>query len=457
VENASKIKWYPPHMQQRLIDWASSLDWDWVISRQRIFGTPFPLWYCKACKEVILADKSALPIDPTQTAPDKPCPKCGSHEYIPEMDGMDTWMDSSITIAVHAGWPDDPNWTKYFPADIQPNGTDIIRTWDYYLLLRHLMLFDQIPFKAVLINGMVTGEDGRKMSKSLNNFVTTESAVKEYGVDALRQWAAAGGSVGSDIPFTWKEVKHAFRFLVKYWNAIRFVSMHLKEYRLKEPVKLNPFDRWILEKLNNVIIDVTKNMEEYRFNIALNTLRSFIWHDFCDNYLECVKYRLYDKTIAQSEIESAKYTLATVINTTLKLFAPFIPFFTEEVYNNLFTTKFQSIHLTTWPEKLDIKEELEKLGDIAIEIIKTVRKLKSRANQPLNKEIDWIKVRSSNYALKMFIEDIRRTIKAKEIQIKEGTTGYPVSDDLFLEISPIECKKCKKKTYDLAQGKCMAC
>ncbi|MCK4884523.1 valine--tRNA ligase, partial [Candidatus Bathyarchaeota archaeon] len=199
-KNTHEVTWYPDNMKKRMIDWANSLDWDWVISRQRIFATPIPIWYCTKCNQVIIAEPDWVPIDPRNEPPktDK-CPKCGSTEFTPETDVLDTWFDSSITCAVHAGWPDNKDWRKLFPADVHPSGYDIIRTWAYYLMVRSLALFNEKPYKSVLINGMVLGTDGRKMSKSLGNFVSTPKVFSKYGADAPRQWATSGGATGSDI------------------------------------------------------------------------------------------------------------------------------------------------------------------------------------------------------------------------------------------------------------------
>ena len=184
-KNANEIPWYPDYMKNRLIDWTRALDWDWVVSRQRLFATPIPVWYCKSCGEVIVAQESWVPIDPRMEKPriDK-CPKCGGTEFNGETDVLDTWMDSSITCAVHAGWPDRADWKHLFPASMHPSGTDIIRTWAYYLMVRHLALFNERPFNSVLINGMVLGADGRKMSKSLKNYAAAPEVLNKNGADA---------------------------------------------------------------------------------------------------------------------------------------------------------------------------------------------------------------------------------------------------------------------------------
>ncbi|MBS3815639.1 MAG: valine--tRNA ligase, partial [Hadesarchaea archaeon] len=279
VEEAKKIRWVPEHMRLRLIDWAKSMDWDWVISRQRIFATPIPIWYCSNCEEPIIASEDQLPVIPQQDDPPvDECPKCGNEEFEPEEDVLDTWMDSSITIAMHAGWPDlDP---RLFPADLQPNGTDIIRTWDYYLLVRHLALLGEAPYNTVLINGMVFGEDGRKMSKSQGNFVETTKARERHGTDALRQWAAIGATPGSDVPFSWKEIDFGQRFLTKLWNAARFSASHISEEgpgMNLDNLELRPPDKWILSRLNNLVKESTELMNDFQFNHVLREIRTFVW------------------------------------------------------------------------------------------------------------------------------------------------------------------------------------
>jgi valyl-tRNA synthetase len=215
-KNANEVIWYPDYMKNRLIDWAKALDWDWVVSRQRLFATPIPVWYCKNCGELILAEPEWVPIDPKLEGPRiEKCPKCESKDFVGEREVLDTWLDSSITCAVHAGWPDRADWYNLFPADIHPSGTDIIRTWAYYLMVRHLALFGEKPYKSVLINGMVLGQDGRKMSKSLKNYAAAPEALGKYGADAIRQWAAGGGATGSDIPYRVQDVEYGKRFLVK--------------------------------------------------------------------------------------------------------------------------------------------------------------------------------------------------------------------------------------------------
>ena len=296
-KNANEIAWYPDYMKNRLVDWAKALDWDWVVSRQRLFATPIPVWYCKSCGELIVAEPEWVPIDPKLEGPRiEKCPKCGGKEFRGERDVLDTWMDSSITCAVHAGWPDREDWKNQYPASVHPSGTDIIRTWAYYLMVRHLALFNQRPYDSVLINGMVLGQDGRKMSKSLKNYAAAPEALDKYGADAVRQWAAGGGATGSDIPYRVQDVEYGRRFLVKMWNVSSFAIKLLDGYQsIKDPstLELQPLDKWILSKTEQATKKVTEAMEKYQWNIAVEEIRNFAWHVFCDCYIEAAKDRLY--------------------------------------------------------------------------------------------------------------------------------------------------------------------
>ena len=385
---ANKIKWVPPFAKSRMIDWAKSLDWDWVISRQRIFATPIPVWFCKGCNEPILAKKDWLPIDPRFEPPKiEKCSNCSSSEFIGEESVMDTWMDSSITCAVHAGWPKDmDSFSRLFPADLQPNGLDIIRTWDYYLMVKGLALFGKAPYKTLLINGMVRGADGRMMHKSYGNYVEATEAIEKYGADSLRQWAAGGAATGYDLPFNWGDVEYGKKFLTKLWNASRFVSMNIQDYE-EETVPLELLDRWLLSKLQKLIDDVTKAYETFQFNIALNSIRSFTWHIFCDQYLESIKYRLYSKENKESRMASQYALYHTTLN-VIKLLASMCPHLTESIYHMIVKdAEAESIHETKWPSIKQelIDEEVEREGDLVQALISEVRKIKSEKRISLRK------------------------------------------------------------------------
>jgi valyl-tRNA synthetase len=440
-EKANEIVWYPDYMKNRLIDWAKSLDWDWVISRQRLFATPIPVWYCRNCGELILAQEDWVPIDPKLEDPhiDK-CPKCGGKGFSGEQDVMDTWMDSSITCAVHAGWPDRPDWKSLFPADVHPSGTDIIRTWAYYLIVRHLALFEEKPFKSCLINGMVLGEDGRKMSKSLKNYVAAPEVLNKNGADATRQWAAAGGATGSDIPYRAQDVEYGRRFLVKLWNASGFTSKLLADYNpaSAKHVELQPLDEWIVGKLEKLVKKVTEEFENCQFNVAIEDLRNFTWHVFCDNYLEAVKDRLYNPSMqGTAKRLAAQHVLYEVLYRIIQMLAPITPHATEEIYEHMFKDSkgFESLQVSPWP-KFDVSvvdEDAEKNGDMIIAVMSAFRNFKAENKQALNAPYSSLTINAGSAeaadALKASFEDIKGTMKVEKLIItsEKKTDGRQIS------------------------------
>jgi len=444
-EAAEEMNWVPEHMKSRLLNWADSMEWDWCISRQRLFATPMPVWYCKDCGKVILPDEDQLPIDPTVDMPNKAC-ECGCEEFIGEEDVLDTWMDSSISPLSVAGWPN-PDYENIFPANIRPQGHDIIRTWAFYTTLRCLALTGQKPFDDIVINGMVFGEDGYKMSKSRGNVTGPEEVVSEYGADPLRLWAA-NSVPGSDVAFDWKDIKHGYKFIRKFWNAFRFISMHIFDEESENTIRnnedsikeyLNPMDKWIFAKFNKVNKIVDDAFDKYNYATAINTIENFVWHDFCDEYIEAVKYRLYNNDIDSSSRIAAKYTLRYIVENSLKLLAPFAPFFTEEVYQ--YFDNNESIHNSLWPEideNLDSTQN-EENGDLAIELITEVRRFKSASKIPLNVPVSNVNVYLDDKTKNLedifthFSDDISGTLKIENFSIK---TGKPEVHEKVIEIEP---------------------
>jgi valyl-tRNA synthetase len=438
-ENALEIQWYPDYMKHRLIDWAKSLEWDWVISRQRVFATPIPIWYCKKCGSILLADEAWVPIDPRVENPKiKECPKCGSKEFTAESSVLDTWFDSSITCAVHAGWPDRKDWRRLFPADLHPSGVDIIRTWAYYLMVRHLALFDEKPYKSCLINGMVLGSDGREMHKSLGNYVSSQDVLAKYGADAIRQWAAGGGATGSDISFRWPDVEYGWRFLIKLFNASHFVANLLKDYTQEADTDsaLQPLDKWIISKCERLTEKVTNALEKCQFNVALEEARNFTWHTLCDCYLEAVKDRLYNPQVyGQEKKRAAQYTLHTVLHRILQLLAPIIPHLTEEIFQTTYAEQenLKSIHVSSWPVVDDkrVDEDAEKQGDLLMAIITEIRREKAERHLPLNAKIKKMTIYAGKTETAEMItqgrEDIEGTCKIQEFTVlAEAGTGREV-------------------------------
>ncbi|MCX8000382.1 MAG: class I tRNA ligase family protein, partial [Leptospiraceae bacterium] len=264
---------------------------------------------------------------------------------------------------------------KEYPVSLRPQGHDIIRTWAFYTILRSISLVNKIPWREIVVNGIVFGEDGRKMSKSIGNIITPEEVVEKYGADSLRQWAASG-VIGEDLIFSWREVIASSRFQQKLWSVARFVLMHIGNGK---PENLRITDKWILSKLNKLISSVRDKMEIYRFDEALKAIRNFVWHEFADNYIELVKGRLY----SGKEADSAKFTLEYVLDRILRLLAPITPFITEEIWSKF---RCDSVHLQRYPEveKDFIDEKSEKAGEEMKEILSVIRKLKHDRGLALN-------------------------------------------------------------------------
>jgi valyl-tRNA synthetase len=426
MDTANQITWVPDYMKVRLENWTGTMEWDWCISRQRIFATPIPAWYCTKCDAVKVAKEEWLPLDPTRNSPPEPC-ECGSTEFKGEEDVLDTWMDSSISALHVAGWLS--AHPLLLPTQLRPQGYDIIRTWAFYTILRARALLDKKPWDTILLNGMVLGEDGHKMSKSRNNFVVPEEVIKQYGADAFRQWAAIGGSTGSDIIFSWKDVVAGSRFLQKLWSIMRFSMPHVSD----KPASFTPIDLWLLSKLNRLVKETTEKMDAYQFDETFKAVRGFAWDILADNYIELVKWRLYGEGEGK---QAAQHTLYIMIETLSRLLAPFMPYFSEEVYSHL---KQESIHLQAWPEVNEslIDPDAEATGELIKEITGAIRRYKSEHGMALNAPLKEIEIYSS-------ITDASDIAGAANtpVRLKTGTPDF--------EMVPTEIKPNMKvlgKTY----------
>ncbi|HIP17637.1 MAG TPA: valine--tRNA ligase [Methanothermococcus okinawensis] len=465
-ETVENIKWTPEHMKIRLLQWIEDMDWDWCISRQRVFATPIPVWYCPECGEIIVAKEEDLPIDPTVECPYS-C-RCGNKKLIPEKDVLDTWMDSSITPMVVGGWLENEEFFKdHYPVQLRPQGHDIIRTWAFYTLVKSIYLTNKKPWEEIVINGMVFGEDGHKMSKSRGNIVEPSEITERYGADSLRLWAA-NSSLGKDVPFAWKEVDYNYRFLRKLWNASRFARMHLDDVvinKIKGVIKNsktelnvegkkieikglcnsislnNPVDLWILSKLNRLIKKVTEDLKDYRFNTIVN-IQKFVWHEFCDNYIEMVKYRLYNKENSEESIMdkfNCQYTLYYVITNVLKLLAPFAPHFAQ-IVGDIYGV--EDLH-NSWCDIQEsmIGEEYEHIGELAKNIVVSIRRYKSNRGLPLNEKLKSVEIylidkKEYERALKV-VRDIKGALNIEELNIIHGK---PKLEQKIIEVIPNKSK-----------------
>jgi len=428
LDAADDIEWYPQHMKIRYIHWVENLNWDWCISRQRFYGVPFPLWFDEN-GEIVLAEESQLPIDPTTS---KPLGYKGDlNKLVPEFDVMDTWNISSVSPQIVLDWGEKGKDMKNYPMSLRPQAHDIIRTWAFYTIVKGIYHQGSVPWKDIVISGHVLDPKGNKMSKSKGNSISPQDVLTNFGADALRFWAA-GSKLGEDLPYQEKDVLTGKKTVTKLWNASKFALMNLQDYNAS-PIKdldmtnLEVLDRWLISKLMKVIKNATESFEKYEYSKAKHETDLFFWQNFCDNYLEFIKHRTYNATDEESKLAAQK-TLYYALLTQLKLFAPVMPFITEEIYQ-LYFKDFEgqeSIHISRWPEfNADlVDEEAEKTGELAIKVIAEVRKYKSLKQLSLKAEIAKVTITGDIKQLNL-LEQISRDIKTigliQELNLEEGS------------------------------------
>ena len=417
LKQGSKLNWYPKHMKNRYDNWVKGLKYDWCISRQRYFGIPFPVWYCKKCNEIILADESQLPVDPLTDKPKDPCPKCKSTSFEPEKDILDTWATSSLTPQIVASlFP--KLYKKLYPMNLRPQAHDIISFWLFNTVVKSYLHNKINPFRDVVISGWALDPKGKKMSKSKGNIIEPQEMIQKYSADCLRFWAASS-KLGEDLPFQEKELVAAQRLTTKLWNASKFSFSHLENYKLQKPKKLEILDLWLLIKLNQLVKSSTDAFDKYEYSRTKIETENFFWNVFCDYYLEIIKDRLYNSNKrGQQQKISAQYTLHYSLLTILKLLAPITPFITEEVYQHYYAKKekCKSIHISSWPKydpKL-INKKAEKIGDKTIQLISEVRKFKSKNNKSLKTPV-LLTLEKQDKDLESILEDLKAVTNASKI------------------------------------------
>ncbi|SHH02024.1 valine--tRNA ligase [Tepidibacter thalassicus] len=371
---SGKIKLVPERFNKIYFHWLENIK-DWCISRQLWWGHRIPAFYCQDCEETIVSKER--PIN---------CPKCSSTNLKQDEDVLDTWFSSALWPFSTLGWPNKTKELEYFyPTDVLVTGYDIIFFWVIRMVFSGLYCMNEIPFKYVLIHGLVRDSQGRKMSKSLGNGIDPLEIIENYGADALRFTLATGNTPGNDMRFYMERVESARNFANKLWNASRFVFMNLSEELVSElsrenvDSKLTLADKWIISRLNNVVKETTENMEKFELGMAIQKVYDFTWSEYCDWYIEMVKPRLYGEDLESKK--AALYTLTYVLENILKLLHPYMPFITEEIYTYLPTVN-GSIVLSSWPkykEEDNMKEEEEKMN-LIMEGIRNVRNIRAEMN-----------------------------------------------------------------------------
>ena len=405
IQQGAKIKWHPEFMRKRYDNWIGGLEWDWNISRERHFGVPIPVWYDKEGK-VVLPEESQLPIDPMSDLP-KGYKK---GELTAEEKVLDTWATSSLTPQIASSLT---GGKVKVPFSLRPQAHDIIRTWAFYTIIKSLYHENTLPWKDIAISGFVTLK-GEKMSKSKGNGIDPKEVIEAYGADVLRYWAG-GSKLGEDLDYQEADLVAGKKFINKLYNAAKFVFMNLEDYNGKMPKNLEKIDEEFLGKLNLVVKTATEAFEGYEYSKAKADVERFFWKEFCDNYLEIVKYRIYNEK--GDKKASAQYALYKGLIAILKMIAPICPFITEEIYQTYYrkTEKDKSIHISSWPEaekekgKTDVYEKF-------IELLEKIRKEKAEAKKSVKAEIILTISKEDKKLIVPALEDFKTVTNSKEIR-----------------------------------------
>ena len=430
LERGRELRWHPPHMRARYDSWVEGLNTDWLISRQRFFGVPFPVWYPidddgeVDYTQPLLAREEQLPVDPSSDTPDgyddDQRGKPGG--FLGDPDVMDTWATSSLTPQIATRWEDDADlFSRTFPMDLRPQGGEIIRTWLFATLLRSHFEHGTLPWRDTKINGWVLDPDRKKMSKSKGNVVTPVEYFDRFGSDAVRYWAQ-NGRPGVDTAFDEGQIKIGRRLAIKILNASKFALGVIGDDASGEVTE--PLDRSLLHTMRGLIVDASSAFESYDYARALDVTERFFW-DFCDNYLELVKQRAYG-AVGERGAGSARETLGLALSALLRLFAPHLPFVTEEVWS---WWQEGSVHRTPWPDAQEFGTVTEgahadpAIYAVAADVLGEIRKAKTSQQKSLRAEVDLAVVRDTAerlHALEPALADVRGAGRVRALELLEA-------------------------------------
>lgn len=457
LEQGRKIAWHPPHMLTRYEHWVEGLNQDWCVSRQRFFGVPFPVWY-QVTKEgqtdyahPIYADSSRLPVDPMAECPHgfQPEQRGQPGGFVGDPDIMDTWATSSLTPQIESGWVLDPQrHQKLFPMDMRPQAHDIIRTWAFYTICKAWMHEGKIPWKNVALSGFIVDPERKKMSKSKGNVITPHALIEEHSADAVRYWASRA-RLGMDTAFEPTMFKIGRKLSTKIFNASRFVLMQFERVN-KAPVDCQPadisvqLDLALVQELRTVINSATSAFSKFDYAQALQTSEDFFW-TYCDHYLELVKVRSYSEADT-AERRSALAALSWSLKTFLRLFAPIMPFVTEELWTTSFAAKgqAQSIHTSSWPEVNEVAAVPAPQNDhsfaAAIEVIGKIRGAKTEARKNLRWKVAALEIKGSaqnHRALEPVLKDVLLggNVAREDVQLVEAAKAENGMFDVKLTLA----------------------
>ncbi len=414
-----ELKLIPERMNKTYYNWLDNIR-DWCISRQLWWGHRIPAWYCQDCGEIIVSKDTPCT-----------CTKCNSTNLKQDEDTLDTWFSSALWPFSTLGWPNvGEDYDYFFPTDVLVTGYDIIFFWVIRMVFSSIEQTGKLPFHTVLFHGLVRDDQGRKMSKSLGNGIDPLEVIDKYGADALRFTLITGNAPGNDMRFYWERVEASRNFANKIWNASRFIMMNIEKADASD-VKIEELtvaDKWILSKMNDLVKEVTDNMEKYELGIAADKIYGFLWEEFCDWYIEMVKPRLWDD--ADTTKAAALYTLKTVLVNGLKLLHPYMPFVTEEIFCTL--TNEESIMVSDWPvysDEYSFKQE-ESAVDKIKEAVRAIRNIRSEMNVAPSKKAT-VYVVSPKDEIRQIFDDSKSFFGtlayANEVIIQADKTG--IADD----------------------------
>ncbi len=412
------LKFVPDRFDKTYLRWLENIR-DWCISRQLWWGHRIPAYYCEDCGEVVVS----------KGAPEK-CPKCGGAHFHQDEDTLDTWFSSALWPFSTLGWPKKtPELEYFYPTDVLVTGYDIIFFWVIRMVFSALEQTGETPFHHVLIHGLIRDSQGRKMSKSLQNGIDPLEVIDKYGADALRLTLITGNAPGNDMRFYWEKVEASRNFANKVWNASRFIMMNIEGKDLKAPERfhLKAADRWILNKLNELIAEMTENMDKFELGIAVQKVYDFIWDEFCDWYLEMAKARIWKAEFDQDSADYAMWTLRTVLTEALKLLHPFMPFITEEIYCTLLPEE-ESIMIAQWPT---VRKEWEfpaynSMVEAVKEAVRGVRNARAEMNVPHNKKTKVYIVGADEEACEMYEmmkQSYQNFLSASKVRVQSTKDG----------------------------------
>mgnify|MGYP001391094079 FL=1 len=441
LEKSNQIEWHPTFMSKRFENWTENLNMDWCISRQRFFGVPFPIWY-KLNENLqpdydnpLFPDESELPVDPSEDTPKEfnENQRGKPNGFVGEKDVFDTWFTSSMTPQIGGKWGTGEDFfDKILPYDIRPQSHEIIRTWAFYTVVKSALHHNEIPWKNVIISGWVLDPDRKKMSKSKGNVVVPNDLIEQYGADAVRYWSA-NARLGADTANDEQVFKVGKKLVVKIFNASKFVlnNFHKIDVLDKSNIK-NPLDKSLVFIFNNYLEKITESLNKYQFAEALNLTEDFFWNYFTDNYIELVKNRRLNGSSVDSL--SASTTLILILENVLKLFAPFVPMITDEIWLTMYPDK-KSIHLQKWPQKIDV--DLNNISshefEVAKESIASIRKEKTSNEIGLGKEVEKITItvnKEKIEALNQVLGDVQDAARANNLVINSSEENNEIKSEI---------------------------